>query len=400
MVWKIILGIVAVLFTVWPLLRIQKMRARRFGWGDFINVTTALAPEQMPALASEFVEYIRQQFDVTLSSQTFAEQMEFLFTHAEELKLPDGVEDFPSCRLPKFVDQSSWIAMGAYMGELVKAQHTGHSRWTKNEGEPPAIEIDYEDGVIRDTFSPFRFLFQVLYDSHLEVAPLSLGYGYRYMLRAETINTKRGLRLTPDEINVWERNIAEYFGTIRTVFHELVSPDIHCDIYVVDSPDRSKVYLITGGMSGYLMPVPDELQATGVPERLELMVTLPAEWPLAYKAQRNEANYWPIRMLKDLARYPVENFQMLNSGHTVGMPTPYGDTKFTGALLRTPVQLSTGTRFRLSDEVEIELLQLVPILPEEREYLVAHGPEGYVPFEKLDPMISPHRPMLKQNTSE
>lgn len=400
MVWKIILGIFAVLFIVRLLRRIRKMCARRFGWRDFINVTTALPPEQMPVLASEFAEYIRQRLDVTLSSQTFAEQMEFLFMHAEELKLPDGAEDFSSCRLPKFVDQSSWIAMGAYMGELVKAQHAGHTRWTKNESEPPAIEIDYGDDVIRDTFSPFRLLFQVLYDSHPEVAPLSLRYGYRYTLRAKTINTKRRLRLTPDEINVWEKNITEYFGTVRVVFHELISPDIHCDIYVVDSPDRSKVYLITSGMSGYLMPVPDELQATGVPERLELMVTLPAEWPLTYKAQRNETNYWPIRMLKDLARYPVGNFQMLNHGHTVAMPTPYGDTKFTGALLRTPAQLSAGTRFRLSDEVETGLLQLIPILPEEREYLAAHGPEGYVPFEKLDPMISPHRPMLKLNTSE
>ena len=53
-------------------------------------------------------------------------------------------------------------------------------------------------------------------------------------------------------------------------------------------------------MSGYLMPVPDELQADGVPERLELMVTLPAEWPLTYKDLRNKANYWPIQMLKKI----------------------------------------------------------------------------------------------------
>ena len=271
MIWKIILGIFAALFIV----RL-KIRARRFGWRDFISATTALPPEQMPVLASEFAEYIRQRLDVTLSSQTFAEQMEFLFMHAEELKLPDGAEDFSSCRLPKFVDQSSWIAMGAYIGELVKAQHPQYSRWAKKDNEPPAIEIDYRDGVVRDTFSPFRFLYQVLYAGYPELAPSVLRYGYRHMIRAEAVNTKRGLRLTPEEVQEWEEIIVKHFGTIRNVFHELVSPDIHCDIYVVDPPDQAQVYLITGGMSGYLMPVPDELQADGVPERLELMVTLPA----------------------------------------------------------------------------------------------------------------------------
>lgn len=399
MIWKIILAIVAVLFIVWLLLRIWKIRSRRSGWIDFINVTTALSSEQMPVLASEFEEYIQKQFAVTLSSQTFAEQMEFLLTHAEELKLPAGAEVFPACRLPH-TDQSSWIAMGAYIGELVKAQHPQYSRWAKRDNEPPAIEIDYRDGVVRDTFSPFRFLYQVLYAGYPELAPSVLRYGYRHMIRAEAVNTKRGLRLTPEEVQEWEEIIVKHFGTIRNVFHELVSPDIHCDIYVVDPPDQAKVYLITGGMSGYLMPVPDELQADGVPERLELMVTLPAEWPLTYKDLRNKANYWPIQMLKDLARYPVENFQMLNNGHTVGMPKPYGDTKFTAALLRTPGQLSPKTRFRLSAEVETGLLQLIPILPEEREYLASHGSEGYVPFENLDPMISPHRPMRKQGTSE
>ena len=175
----------------------------------------------------------------------------------------------------------------------------------------------------------------------------------------------------------------KHFGTIRNVFHELVSPDIHCDIDVVDPPDQAKVYLITGGMSGYLMPVPDELQADGVPERLELMVTLPAEWPLTYKDLRNKANYWPIQMLKDLARYPVENFQMLNNGHTVGMPKPYGDTKFTAALLRTPGQLSPKTRFRFSAEVETGLLQLIPILPEEREYLAILISRFYPKFPEM-----------------
>ena len=62
--------------------------------------------------------------------------------------------------------------------------------------------------------------------------------------------------------------------------------------------------------------------------------------------------------------------------------------------------MSPKTLFRLSAEVETGLLQLIPILPEEREYLASHGSEGYVPFENLDPMISPHRPMRKQGTSE
>lgn len=39
------------------------------------------------------------------------------------------------------------------------------------------------------------------------------------------------------------------------------------------------------------------------PDRLELMIDLPTDWPLEMESLRDERNFWPIRILKILARF-------------------------------------------------------------------------------------------------
>lgn len=54
-----------------------------------------------------------------------------------------------------------------------------------------------------------------------------------------------------------DQHIHTYFGSSENVFHEIVSPDIHVDIYIIPpSPERNYYILMTHGMGAHAMNVP------------------------------------------------------------------------------------------------------------------------------------------------
>ena len=67
------------------------------------------------------------------------------------------------------------------------------------------------------------------------------------------------------------------------------------------------------GMGAYKMNIPDGLKEYRL-ERAELMVTLPSDWEVNNNA---EEWYWPLRWLKILARFPLEENTWLGWGHTI-----------------------------------------------------------------------------------
>lgn len=83
-----------------------------------------------------------------------------------------------------------------------------------------------------------------------------------------------------------EAHIDKYFGKSKNVFHEIASPDIHVDIYIIE-PTRKRNYytLITGGMGAHQMNVPQELAEYKL-ERAELVIYLPADWDVYDHSER------------------------------------------------------------------------------------------------------------------
>ncbi len=390
---RIILITLAVIVVFWIVRRILTLRARRKGWLEFQVAAEALTPEQLPEIAGEFRRFVQNELNTDLAALGFAEQAQFLYKHIEELQKP-GTEYFTNITLEKHPEQTPWLGLAAYLGELVRAQHP-NAVWRKDEGGLNVVVIEYPEDPPYQSYSPFANIYQVAYQHNLNEGPVTLYYGFRYILRAEAVNRQRGIKYTPEEMAAFEKQLEERFGKVRVVWHEIVSPDVHLDIFVVDPPDGSAVYLFTCGMGAYLMSVPEEQRAAGVAERLELMVTLPNDWPLGFMEQKKDANYWPTRMLKDIARYPVENATLIGAGHTVQMPSPYAKTKFETILLlpppgRTPEEL----RFRLSPEVEVGLLQLIPLYPAERDYVMEHREEAPALFGEATRVINPARPSV------
>lgn len=81
------------------------------------------------------------------------------------------------------------------------------------------------------------------------------------------------------------------------------------------------------------MNVPKQLEEYRL-ERAELMIALPPDWKVG---ESDECWYWPLRLLKSIARLPISADTWLGWGHTVDNQEPYADnTSLCGAVLIYP----------------------------------------------------------------
>ncbi|HIU10671.1 MAG TPA: suppressor of fused domain protein [Candidatus Avidehalobacter gallistercoris] len=197
---------------------------------------------------------------------------------------------------------------------------------------------------------------------------------------------------TREEMSAVEQHIARYFGEFDKVFHELVSPDIHVDVCVVPPTDEQNYYmLITMGMGAHQMNVPGELAEYKL-ERAELAISLPPNWKLDDESMKDEQWYWPIRLLKCLARLPITSDTWLGWGHTMDNQNPFSeDTELCAAILVGP-QKDGSHLCQLPGGEEVNFYQVIPLYREEVEYKLEHDAEAL--FEKMadvDFVVHPNR---------
>ena len=183
---------------------------------------------------------------------------------------------------------------------------------------------------------------------------------------------------TEEEMEAVEGHIEQYFGKFENVFHELVSPDIHVDICVVPpSEERDYCTLVTMGMGAHRMNVPEELAEYKL-ERAELAIALPADWKLDQESMKDEKWYWPIRLLKSLARLPIASDTWLGFGHTMDNEEDFTkDTKLCAAILTGPQDTEDGSEVCiLPSGEEVNFYQVIPLYRDELEYKLAHDADA------------------------
>lgn len=179
---------------------------------------------------------------------------------------------------------------------------------------------------------------------------------------------------TEEEMEAVEGHIEQYFGKFENVFHELVSPDIHVDICIVPPTEERDYYtLVTMGMGAHRMNVPEELAEYKL-ERAELAIALPADWKLDQESMKDEKWYWPIRLLKSLARLPINCDSWLGHGHTVENREPFADnTKLCTATLIGPQGTEDGSEVcTLPGGEEVNFYQVIPLYEDELDYKLEH----------------------------
>lgn len=176
-------------------------------------------------------------------------------------------------------------------------------------------------------------------------------------------------------------HIKQHLGEIAWVFHEIVSDTVHIDVFFIKpTEDCPLVRLVTSGMSDLPMSVPD---GTDSPKFVELVMLLPPDWKLDQESFKNEGWYWPIRLMKYLARLPHKHSTWLGWGHTIphGDPAePYApNTKLCGAIILPSITVPEDfCTLRINDDKTIHFLAVVPLFLEEMELKLREGANALI----------------------
>jgi len=175
-----------------------------------------------------------------------------------------------------------------------------------------------------------------------------------------------------------EAHVEKYIGKIETVFHELASDLIHLDVlFIPATEDRRYHVLVTSGVSDEPMNVPEGLEKF---RRAELLIALPAEWPLSQLSFNDENNYWPIRWLKTIGRLPHEYETWIGWGHTIpngDPPEKIANTRFAGVMVTAPYWLPEEF-FQLQTKAgeTISFYHLIPLYYEEMDLKLKKGADA------------------------
>ena len=143
---------------------------------------------------------------------------------------------------------------------------------------------------------------------------------------------------------------------------------------------------VTGGMSDLPMTIPKGAVEAGVSERAELMVCLPASWPVPDEAHvvspwADDDAYVPIRSLKELARLPHEYATWLGFGHSIPNGDPprrlTADTALCGWIVLPPMTVPSSFRQLTIDGAgTIDIFAIIAVHADEMHHKLAHGTEA------------------------
>ncbi|MGG6231988.1 suppressor of fused domain protein [Tenacibaculum sp. SDUM215027] len=191
---------------------------------------------------------------------------------------------------------------------------------------------------------------------------------------------KRNFEIASGEPSIEEisNHIEKHIGKIDLVFHEIISDQVHIDIHWVKPTEEKPFHtFVTSGMSDKPMQTPEGIEDC---DFCELSICLPKEWKVSEEDFNDENNYWPIRSLKFLARFPHEYNTWLSYGHTIpnGHPAePFTEnTKLnTMALLPSVIFGEEFHTLKLKNK-SIDFYTLVPLYTEEVELKLKKGVEA------------------------
>ena len=93
---------------------------------------------------------------------------------------------------------------------------------------------------------------------------------------------------------------------------------------------------------------------------------------------KDEKWYWPIRLLKSLARLPIASDTWLGFGHTMDNEEDFAkDTKLCAAILTGPQGTEDGSEVcTLPGGEEVNFYQVIPLYRDELEYKLEHDADA------------------------
>ena len=189
----------------------------------------------------------------------------------------------------------------------------------------------------------------------------------------------------PDIVEAIGRHVDTTIARVESVFHELVSDALHIDVlHVPPAVGRRFHTLVTSGMSELPMHTPDDADEFRF---AELSILLEPGWRLEQSTFSDERHYWPVRLLKTLARMPFEHRTWLGFGHTTASadpPEPYApDTALCAAMVLPPMTLGEPfSRMTRADGASTYFWSVVPLYEQELRFKMEHGTDALL--ERFD----------------
>ncbi len=197
--------------------------------------------------------------------------------------------------------------------------------------------------------------------------------------------------IDPAEIEGFLRPL---LGEYVRVQHELQSELVHLDVlYFPPRDDRPFWTLVTCGMSGRPMAVPEFVEGSADYAYAELVMSLPADWiPLKADGEfdfeffQSDDRSWPVGQMMYLARFPHLQRTWVAVGHSItndDPPRPVApDTRMDGFVLGWPVNWpSRFHQMQRADGKLVSFLAVVPLYPEEMQFKLDAGSAAL--FERL-----------------
>ena len=178
-----------------------------------------------------------------------------------------------------------------------------------------------------------------------------------------------------------EKHFEALFPGRKTfVFHEIVSDLIHVDVSVMQPTKKDNFYVMyTTGMSDLPMTLPDNIKERDDLKYAELFMFLPDSWnpgkEFTISTDMPYKDFWPIQMIKFLARFPHEYKTWLGYGHTIPNGQDY-EPILEGSDMSGMLLLELDENFSplvLKNGEKVHLYMTMPITRAEMEYKLKHG---------------------------
>jgi hypothetical protein len=174
-------------------------------------------------------------------------------------------------------------------------------------------------------------------------------------------------------------HVERHVGPVAQVIHETASQFVHVDIlHVLPSEEVKYHVLVTSGLSDRPMKAPAGCEDC---RYAELYLCLPESWLLATQDFKNENNYWPIRLLQMLGRFPHVFGAWLWIYHTLpnfDPPQAYAkSTSLCGAMLGPTVSLPMDfASLRTPGSEAISFFSVLPLRKDEMDFKIKNGGES------------------------
>ncbi len=146
------------------------------------------------------------------------------------------------------------------------------------------------------------------------------------------------------------------------------------------------------GAGAYKMQIPEQWQKYQL-DYAEYVICLPKDWNLN---SGDNTDYWPVKLLKDVARLPIWCDTWLSYGHTTQSDeegSAYAsNTGFNSVVLNFAANKKGDIRLIMPSGKTINFYEIVPLYPEELQYKIENGADALfklfeekgIPYKVLD----------------